>query len=574
MTYATEDIQCPCCKKNISIKLKASETRAGYNTDLSCIGACSTTLPYNMCEKCQYIFYDIDVIKNNQFLKKFIFSNKYKELLKKYLFTPYYLIYLIYKECNLSKEDKLLSLLFNYYDRKTLDNFKILTQEIESSLTNDMKFAMLRGEYYRRTEEFDKAKEIFLDIKKQKNHGLQKHCDFQLKLIKKQDNRLQRYCFDKTPNYSRVNPVLDGEILKNQEDSEIINEYIFSFKDSLRYDEFEQGLTNLKKAQVDLQASDDEGNMLHAILYLMVYTNGDCLQEKIKHIFDIALLKYNIDPSITAITEYNDCPDTLTEILKEEILWEFGQRENQQFVDDIREAIYEYSVKLILDEKVGFLPLEKQQVLLITQLPYFEKVKSLLEMGFLFDKKFFENSECFDNIIDYTQKVGCSRTYSEFYEQEFPKLYELIVFLIENAIPNNYDNDKILQSVEKFKDENVYQKVQQYLSNISTVHRVKIKDIDKGLPQNGIKKISFQAKIFGIKERYNKKKNKFYLIDFIDENKNTVTNLRISNNEDFVNTIKKYHKNQKHVRIEAVLKNFSDGDLSIVIENIQGVEGE
>ena len=120
--------------------------------------------------------------------------------------------------------------------------------------------------------------------------------------------------------------------------------------------------------------------------------------------------------------------------------------------------------------------------------------------------------------------------YSEFYEQEFPKLYELLIFLIENAIPQDYEDEKILQSVKKFNNETIYKKIEQFLNNKNTIHHVKISDIDKSLPTKGIKKVVFQAKVANIKTKYSKKGKKYYLVSFIDKDNNTIDLLHIPNN--------------------------------------------
>ena len=194
MILITKSIKCPCCKKDLTIRYATSGYRDGIMSDLSGIGPCRQAPSAIICKYCQYTFYYPDKTKDKTALKEFIFSDKYKKLVKKYLSMPHYLIYQIYEEQKASAEDKLMTLLFNYYSSSYLDSFKIFVQYIEDSKPEHIEYEFLRGEYYRRIREFDKAKEIFLSIKQLKTDDLKKHCDLQLQFIEQQDDSLQQLC--------------------------------------------------------------------------------------------------------------------------------------------------------------------------------------------------------------------------------------------------------------------------------------------------------------------------------------------------------------------------------------------
>jgi hypothetical protein len=315
--------------------------------------------------------------------------------------------------------------------------------------------------------------------------------------------------------------------------------------------------------------------MLFAILRLLIYANGDCMIDEIKKIFNIALSKYKINPALMATEDYSP-KDIMTQILKSEILWEMGQRINQKFVDDIRESIFKYAMNLAFEEKVGFLSLKEQQILLMIQLPYYEKVKTLFESAYLFDRNFFEgdaNYEYYEDIIDYLYTVGSQRFFSEFYNQEFPKLYELIIFLIKNALPLHCDENKTLKSVEKFNNPEVSKKVKNYLQNLSKMHQLTLDKIDETLLKNGIEKVRFRAKIKDLIKRTSKKGRWFYLISFEDD-AGMLNILYIPDNKQLLEQIKQNYNNQTFVDVEVLLKNFSNDGLSVKIETLKEIHNK
>jgi DNA-directed RNA polymerase subunit RPC12/RpoP len=479
MTVGEKQIVCQNCNSKIIINYKKSEYRSKRYSDYRCGGNCTPTPFINQCENCTYIFFEEKIETDQQTLQKYIKSDKYQKLYAKYKDKkPFFLIYNIYSYLKFTEERVAETLLFNYYynHNQSLVDLKLLICKyqkllLKNTLQEDKKlfYEMMIGEFYRRNTQFDKAKEIFLAVKNTKdlNHyNFVSMCDFQLQLIEEKKSALELFCPKTKPDYSHSVEVLDEEIDMKQKDVEIIDGYIFSFRDSYRFDEFKKGLDILRKKNIDLNASNEDGNMLFGITNLLVYNNSDCVKKEILKMFEIALLDYNVTPFVYAETEWGQ--GTVIDNIKVNF-YEFGFRKDQEFVNKARSMIFLYCTNIEGLNRLPTLTIKQQHIALMTQLPFYDRVKYLFDIGYRFDKDFFINDEFYDNIIDYTLCIAKILHNGDFYEQEtFPNYYDLIVLLIENAL-NGKDKeniDKYLKNFEKYLTDDEVNHLKNYSKSV------------------------------------------------------------------------------------------------------------
>jgi hypothetical protein len=205
------------------------------------------------------------------------------------------------------------------------------------------------------------------------------------------------------------------------------------FHDEFRYDDFRDEIEKLKSMGVDLQASTQSGsNLLHKILfYIQAYHETYSLDNQ-NDIFRISLFEYNIDPSC-AIFENDKFNGTILDTHSD---IECTQEEFIKIAEKIREIIFEYSIKLFDTGKLNSLSSVQQHNLLLIQLPYFDKVQKLIELGFKFDKF---------NAIKYLWEYRISKS-----DKKYTKLYELIDLIIDNSEYKN--KDKMIKDIENFRD--------------------------------------------------------------------------------------------------------------------------
>lgn len=158
------------------------------------------------CQECNYLFYDENKFFPKELLNSYINSEEYKYIVKKYCNSEFLVIYHIYKHFKQTQDDLLKLLVYNYQQRykSNMLDFKLLIDTYkEYSSPSDIKdekyifFHMLIGEYNRRNGYFDKAKEVFTEIKyilelnSEYADIFTEMCDFQFELIANKDNELR-----------------------------------------------------------------------------------------------------------------------------------------------------------------------------------------------------------------------------------------------------------------------------------------------------------------------------------------------------------------------------------------------
>jgi len=307
----------------------------------------------------------------------------------------------------------------------------------------------------------------------------------------------------------------------------------------------------------------------HYVLTLMAYTHDKFIQEEIKQVFKNTLLKYGIDSLL--VSKSDKCPQTLIDFFKEDILWQNRQRRNQHLVNEVRELIYAYTQNKLFDSiygKVNHFPLEKTQILLMIHLPYYEKVLNLLSLGVEFDRFFFNDCAYYNNIIDYTFKIGVTKIHGEFYNKKFSYLYKLLTLLIENAMPLKFDDAEVLQSVKKFENKKILKQIKQYLYNRRIVHYLKINEIEENLLHKGISKIIFKAKVSKFAKRISKNGNDFYFLDFIDDEKGNINIFLFPEDKQLVKFVQDSYLKQSWVNVEINLLSSQEGYMRTKIVNV------
>lgn len=184
----------------------------GINTELSCIGPCRNSPIINVCTFCNYVFIDChqSIIKK-KLLQGLVNSLWYSDLYNRhYKSQPFYLLFGLYKILGLSAGLQNEMLRYNYYGSNKIKDLELLCEQYEILLQSYDKLdglyffmQLMIGEYNRRTRQFEKAKDIFMKLKQTTKSDMDerelqlihKRCDFQLKLLKQKNDKLEIYKF-------------------------------------------------------------------------------------------------------------------------------------------------------------------------------------------------------------------------------------------------------------------------------------------------------------------------------------------------------------------------------------------
>jgi len=456
MTIQSEEISCPNCQNIMEIRTINSMYIYAYMTNMRPIGACSSIPMHHECERCHYMFYDEDIQPSSAFIE----SMKYTDLYTKYHEEkPFLLIAEIYKNLGLVADEIEQALLYNYYKGEEIEDFKLLvdhylsnTQELFLFPNNKSVFKLIMiGEYYRITKQETKAKDIFSTIVKMEGikdfyHDM---AAYQLKLLMQKRYETEEYCGDVEPDYQWPIPALDGEIDRTLSDQENIAFYLDELHDNLRYDEFEKGIKNLLSAGVDIHAFDEDGNMLFHILYLLAYRKSNCVQDKILEIFQTALEKYDLDPTVLG-GDLNH--SHMIGFLKFDLGREFDI--NKAVVPKMQDILFSYTVKLIKSIGIINISSTKQHILLMMQLPDYNKVKELITLGLRFNLDLSVYDEYDNDVLDLF-----SYTDDWWYRERLFKkttlpfdLYSLLLLFLEYSNRSEKQRMKILKRIEIFKE--------------------------------------------------------------------------------------------------------------------------
>ena len=146
-------------------------------------------------------------------------------------------------------------------------------------------------------------------------------------------------------------------------------------------------------------------------------------------------------------------------------------------------------------------------------------------------------------------------------------MYELFTLLIENAIPLEFNNVEVLESVKKFENKELFQQIEKYLHNRLIVHHLKIADINNNLLKKGIFKIVFKAKAASIAKKISKNGREYPLISFVDDYQGRIDILFIPDDGKMVRFIEENYLNQSWVNVKVVLSGFGDGEMKLKILN-------
>lgn len=483
MKVESKKIPCPNCNKTIEITYKSSQYISGFKTDFSNLGACTSTPFYNTCNYCKFVFYDENIKFNKKILNNYIKSNQYISIYKKYIEkNPFYLIYSIYKNQKILQKEINFALLYNYYYTSTISDFELLIDhyikflETYTKIDEDFIFTnIMIGEYNRRIGKLNEAKNIFIKIKyialkfkeeDDNDTSFVKMCDFQLKLIAEGDYSLETYYEKLEPNYTQHIPLLDSyKIFKNEYPDDEDYNPIFYFLCDLhlnhRYSEFKKGLNRLIKMNINLMTSD----LPLAILSLFSIKKGMQAKDEILNMFKIALFEYNIlDTTFTE--DIYVCIGTIIDHFKIGVLWESGRVE-PDIVNEVREMILQYVISKY-SYKHTF-TLQEQHALLLTQFPNFDKVVKLYELNFRFDTN-CDYKEYYSDTIDYLISMGeCSQfsKYGEYCNKEFEKLYDFLNFLVDNAISQNINKEKLINRIKGLNERLSKQNIENLINKIN-----------------------------------------------------------------------------------------------------------
>jgi tetratricopeptide (TPR) repeat protein len=393
MTIDSKEIQCPNCNKEINISYKSSQYIVNHKTDFSCLGACTSTPFTNTCENCNYVFFDENKKFKEESLSSYIESDKYLELYKEHEDSkPFFIIYNIYKDQGKSQEETNLVLLYNYYKTNEMDDLKLLVDNYDVFLkTNSKKdevylFAnMLIGEYYRRIGEFEKAKEIFIKVKNidTLENNYIPMCEFQLNLISEKNMKLEEYYQKLEPDYTVRFQLLDSDTyeLPDEADDKTLFYFVKDIHRTGRYSDFRKGLNRLKQMGKNLHSA----SLASSILFLITRDGGTQAKSEILEMFRIALFEYDVFD----IEFDNDEGGTIVDYLKMELFsgWH-NCKLDKEMVNTVRDYVYEYILKSFDKDKIKFLSLQEQHILLLTQFPYFYRVNRLMELGCKFDREY------------------------------------------------------------------------------------------------------------------------------------------------------------------------------------------
>lgn len=193
-------VKCLNCQLEIKTgKISCGAGTFGKNTDLSGYGLAASKPIITQCKRCSYLFCQTRLNVNYKLLSEYIKSEEYQKLLRTNE-RKFLIIYHIYKNVNLPLVDQNKILLYNYYDTKNIDDLKRLVGGYRLFLKvhtlKDEEFvfvSMMIGEYYRRTMQYDQAKEIFtklINLTIAKELNILEMCYLQLELIQKQKNEI------------------------------------------------------------------------------------------------------------------------------------------------------------------------------------------------------------------------------------------------------------------------------------------------------------------------------------------------------------------------------------------------
>jgi len=452
----SKQTQCPSCAETIEVSCINSQCFVSYKTDLSCVGACRATPIIVNCQYCKYIFFDEEIGLDKKYLNTYIKSSKYLELYKKYKDSkPFIIIYNIYKNQEKAVEEINSTLLFNYYDTKKINDLKLL---IDNYLTfvklyrgqekdEAYLFAnMLIGEYYRRTSQFDKAMDIFSKIKNMDVNFENKFigmCDFQIKLISEVNIDLITY-YNLEPDYSFKIPILDDNNLENikvDDDEAIFWDFIFTLHQAHRYSEFKIGLEKLKEIGVDL----NNASIISSILELFTRVDGIAAKNEILEMIRISIFEYDV-----LEIEYDE-DGTLISWLKSDFWWSWKIVLDDDIADTIREYYFKYIIQNFNNDKITSLSSTDKHTLLLLQLPYYDKVKHLLELGFEFNEN-YDYGQCYSNIFDYIEDIAVNPNYGDFLKKEPIGLYELLSLLIDKTVNAGSAKQEIEKHIKQFEN--------------------------------------------------------------------------------------------------------------------------
>lgn len=332
-----------------------------------------------------------------------------------------------------ARVNHLLTLGFKF-DKDFIYNSSIYYENLPSYIM-DISFSRTYGDFfYIEDSKLYESLSLFLDniMKEDINKIVLFHSIHQLKnklsnaelqsLIKKLN---VNYSEEESLRYSAYGESSDWSIL-----SDFLDDF---FNAKFRYDDFRNELEKLINMGVDLHPStQNKSNLLHKFLFYMQAYNDTYSLDSKNDIFKIILFEYNVDPSC-AIFKEGKFNGTILDIHS----LECTQEEFIKIAEKIREIIFEYSIKLFDAGKLNSLSSVQQHNLLLIQMPYFDKVQKLIELGFKFDKF---------NAIKYLWEYRISKS-----DKKYTKLYELIDLIIDNSEYKN--KDKMVKDIENFRNE-------------------------------------------------------------------------------------------------------------------------
>lgn len=415
MTIFSEKILCPCCQREMEYEAIGSYSISHILTDLRGLGAMSNTPWINECNQCHYVFYDKTLIHPE--LTNYVKSQEYRKLFDQCKDNYINLLLKIYQKLKQKPYKIAKILLYKYYTSDSMQDFKTFIRyakklNVDSKENDFFLFQMLIVEYYRRQGMFceaivaiNKLKDTIhtVQIEEIEKTNILSNLAFQEFLIEKKITACCVYTDAYQKNYDIAFPLVDNKIIdRSLSQQEIISDFIEMLDKTQRYDEFEKGIEILKEAGIDIAKNDDIYG--HTILFdiLNLWDGRHFNQDAILHMFEVALLKYGVDP--TCAKEFyetdqdNDASYTFFLRVQEtcdETLW-------KEFSISIRELLFLYAQKLVQQQEIKKIPKRAQHLLLAFQISSFENFKLLYEKyGYRLSKKFrYPQSIYYDNFIE------------------------------------------------------------------------------------------------------------------------------------------------------------------------------